>query len=177
MFCLFIVLLSFVVSAQTYLNIMKRDGTIEYESINSIRKLIFTQDSDSLLVFLKTGLVISVPVNNIQNFTFGPKGLGNLLSAANNNVVTTPARFELHQNYPNPFNPTTTIAFTLPKKGMVNLIVYDILGRELVKLVNEELLAGWYSRLFDASKMASGVYVYNLRMGGLRLSKKMMVIK
>jgi hypothetical protein len=68
----------------------------------------------------------------------------------------------LFQNYPNPFNPITTIKFDLPKNSYVKLIVYDLLGREVSLLVNEELKASSYAVDFDASALSSGVYFYRL---------------
>lgn len=85
--------------------------------------------------------------------------------------------FELNQNYPNPFNPSTEISFSVVKDGMVTLKVYDILGREVAVLVNEELTNGKYSVTFDASKLSSGTYVYALSSNGYTVSKKMTVMK
>jgi Secretion system C-terminal sorting domain len=85
--------------------------------------------------------------------------------------------FNLSQNYPNPFNPTTEIKFSVAKPGLVTLKVYDILGREVATLVNENLVNGNYTATFNASKLASGTYVYQLNVGGVRISKKMMLLK
>jgi len=73
-----------------------------------------------------------------------------------------PKEFSLSQNYPNPFNPTTKIKFQIPKSGFVNMIVYDILGREMAILVNEEMSPGIYEIDWDASNYPSGVYYYQL---------------
>ncbi len=91
-----------------------------------------------------------------------------------NNVVKS---FELSQNYPNPFNPTTEISFSVAKAGMVTLKVYDILGREVATLVNENMSNGKYSISFDASKLSSGTYIYQLNANGVQISKKMMLLK
>jgi hypothetical protein len=84
-----------------------------------------------------------------------------------------PAEFALKQNFPNPFNPTTTIEFTLKESGWTSLKVYDVLGREIETLVNAPLQAGSYTARFDASRLASGVYVYRLTSGSFRETRKM----
>ena len=88
-----------------------------------------------------------------------------------------PKEYSLHQNYPNPFNPTTTIKYDLPNDGLVQLEVYDILGRRITTLVNEYKSAGSYEHQFDASQLASGVYVYKLQAGDFVSSKKMILLK
>jgi hypothetical protein len=71
-----------------------------------------------------------------------------------------PTTFALEQNYPNPFNPTTTIRYQVPINSRVRLKVYDVLGREVVTIVDEEKAAGYHEEVFDASHLASGVYFY-----------------
>src|SRR5713101_7896093 len=77
--------------------------------------------------------------------------------------VLPPDRFELLQNYPNPFNPQTKIEYILPITEQVKLIVYDILGREVQRLVDGMQNAGYQSVLFDAGNLPSGVYFYRLQ--------------
>ncbi len=101
-----------------------------------------------------------------------PGGSG--ISNFNNEI---PERYELGQNYPNPFNPITKINFAIPKQGFVSLKVYDVLGREVVTLVNEVKTAGNYLVDFDASELASGVYFYKLEVNGFSDVKRMMLIK
>ncbi len=88
-----------------------------------------------------------------------------------------PVEFSLSQNYPNPFNPTTTINYSVKSEGFVSLKVYDILGKEVANLVNENKINGNYSVNFDASSLSSGTYIYQLKANGLVLSKKMSLIK
>ncbi|MEP0861470.1 MAG: T9SS type A sorting domain-containing protein, partial [Ignavibacterium sp.] len=88
-----------------------------------------------------------------------------------------PATYELAQNYPNPFNPSTKIRYQIPNDGFVTLKIYDILGAEVSTLVNETKVAGKYEVNFDASSLASGVYIYKLTAGSFTSSKKLMVIK
>ncbi|HZW39795.1 MAG TPA: T9SS type A sorting domain-containing protein [Ignavibacteriaceae bacterium] len=85
--------------------------------------------------------------------------------------------FILAQNYPNPFNPTTTISYSLHKKSFTTLKVFDILGREVITLVNEEKPAGSYSVDFNASNLSSGVYFYSLTSGSFTMNKKMILMK
>jgi hypothetical protein len=84
--------------------------------------------------------------------------------------------FELLQNYPNPFNPATSISFQTPQDGMVRLRVFDVLGTEVATLVNEYRGAGRYSTVFDASHLASGIYVYTLQSGSFSQVKRMILI-
>jgi len=89
-----------------------------------------------------------------------------------------PAAYKLYQNYPNPFNPSTNISFDIPKAGNVRLIVYDMIGREAARLVNNEFRqAGNYVFDFNASNLSSGIYFYRLETEGFNESKKMMLIK
>ncbi|MBU1638159.1 T9SS type A sorting domain-containing protein, partial [bacterium] len=83
----------------------------------------------------------------------------------------------LHQNYPNPFNPSTTIAFTLPQAGQTSLVVYDLLGRSVVTLLDKELTAGSYHVPWDASALPSGVYFYRLTSGEFADVKKTVLLK
>ncbi len=88
-----------------------------------------------------------------------------------------PTTFELKQNYPNPFNPSTAISYRLSAFSKVTLKIYDILGRDVATLVNEEKSAGSYTVDFDASKLVSGIYFYRLQAGNYTDSKKMLLIK
>ncbi|GMU95272.1 T9SS type A sorting domain-containing protein [Ignavibacterium album] len=97
------------------------------------------------------------------------------LSADDNKTILK--EFYLNQNYPNPFNPTTVISWQAPVSGWQTLKVFDDLGNEIATLVNEYREAGRYKIEFDASSLASGVYIYKLTAGSFISSKKMMVIK
>jgi len=93
-------------------------------------------------------------------------------------VGSAPRTFALTQNYPNPFNPSTTIEFTLPSDGRVILKVYDITGREVATLLDQDRKAGVYQQVvFDASRYASGVYFASLQFAGRQLLKKMTLVK
>ncbi|RME58567.1 T9SS C-terminal target domain-containing protein [Candidatus Parcubacteria bacterium] len=88
-----------------------------------------------------------------------------------------PTGFRLAQNYPNPFNPATTIRFQLPQSGFVSLKVYDLTGREVAVLVNEQKPAGTYQVNFDAGQLASGVYFYRLQAGNFQQTRKMLLMR
>ena len=76
--------------------------------------------------------------------------------------VAPPDKFELFQNYPNPFNPTTTICYQLTKDSGVQLKIYNLLGQEVITLVDAEKQAGYHQEVFDATRFASGMYVYRI---------------
>ncbi|MFA7418383.1 MAG: T9SS type A sorting domain-containing protein [Melioribacteraceae bacterium] len=88
-----------------------------------------------------------------------------------------PSKFSLDQNYPNPFNPTTTIKFAIPADENVSLKVFNVLGQEVVTLVNKQMKAGSYSFDFNASKLSSGVYFYRVEAGSFNATKKMLLLK
>ena len=96
-------------------------------------------------------------------------------------TISSPENFQLEQNYPNPFNPSTKIKYSIPvetrDRVSVQLIVYDILGREVATLVNEEKPSGNYSVEFNALNLPSGIYIYTLRAYGIAQTKKMTLLK
>lgn len=98
-------------------------------------------------------------------------------------VITTvqgsnvPTEYALHQNYPNPFNPNTVIRYDLPEAADVTLILYNALGQEVQMIVRAHQNAGHHTAAFDASSLASGVYVYRLKANGFAAVRKLMVIK
>lgn len=83
----------------------------------------------------------------------------------------------MFQNYPNPFNPVTHLQFGISKLGFVSLKVYDLLGKEVKTLVNENMSAGRFVVEFDGSNLPSGVYFYKLDAGGFDITKKMVLLK
>jgi len=85
--------------------------------------------------------------------------------------------FYLFQNFPNPFNPTTTIRYQIPTTELVKLKIYDLLGREMKTLVNEEKTVGNYEIEFDARELTSGIYFYRLQTGDFVQTKKMLLLK
>ena len=85
--------------------------------------------------------------------------------------------FSLEQNYPNPFNPSTTLRFTLPQAGNVNLSVYNLLGEKIAEVLNQEMTSGSFEVVFDGSNLSSGVYFYTIKAGNFASSKKMILMK
>nr|MDA3861935.1 T9SS type A sorting domain-containing protein [Melioribacteraceae bacterium] len=90
---------------------------------------------------------------------------------------TIPNEFALSQNYPNPFNPTTIIEYSIREVSNVKLRVYDMLGREVKVLVNQEQSAGRYNIEFNAANLSSGVYFYRIEAGNFVASKKLLLLK
>jgi hypothetical protein len=109
-------------------------------------------------------------INGIYWFT-------NEVSAVKEESITTEIEMMLQQNYPNPFNPTTTISYQIPRQGFVTIMIYDILGKQVKILANEEKQAGKYSVQFDASKLSSGIYFCELKFNGNKLTKKLLLMK
>jgi photosystem II stability/assembly factor-like uncharacterized protein len=101
----------------------------------------------------------------------------NLLVTGVTHTKTITEGFRLEQNYPNPFNPSTRIQFQLAGPGFVSLTVYDVLGKEVKTLVNEERKAGLYEATFDATGLASGTYFYRLKAGGFTQSRRLLLLR
>ncbi len=142
------------------------------------RAYLLTNPNDSLIIkqpeqYLRTGYfptryTISYDASNqrynivLRDFVFRvgiPVGVQNI-------GVNIPDNFTVYQNYPNPFNPTTKIKFALPTSSFAKLVVYDMLGREIETLVNEQLNAGTYEADWSAAQFSSGVYYYKLVVDG-----------
>lgn len=104
-------------------------------------------------------------------------GDASIVSAINDEFSANISGYELKQNYPNPFNPVTSITFQVPEKSIVELNIYDLLGRKVSTLVNGIVSAGSHTVQFDASKLTSGVYFYRLNAGAFSQSRKLVLIK
>lgn len=98
-------------------------------------------------------------------------------TAVNETGSGSPDSYELSQNYPNPFNPATSIAFNIGKKEFVTLKVYNVLGKEVSTLVNEDLAAGTHTVSFNAQDLASGVYFYTISTTDFKRTRKMILLK
>jgi hypothetical protein len=135
-----------------------------------------------------------VSVNTSRNtISFSASDLSNFIILSAEQITGVESgtgnikKFVLEQNYPNPFNPVTKIIYTIPNAesplpegaggGLVTLKVYNILGREVATLVDEEKPAGRYELEFDGSQLSSGVYFYKLISGGLNITRKMLLLK
>ena len=138
---------------------------------------------DTLTYFQSVGLASrfkrsSYWGNSAYDDTLTVKQIGEpIVGVLNDNESTLPSKFILHQNYPNPFNPVTTIKYSIPQSDFVNLRIYDMLGREIETLVNEEKPAGEYYVNFDGTNFSSGVYLYKLQTGTYIQAKKLLLLK
>lgn len=103
--------------------------------------------------------------------------LDNTITGVSGEEFAHPLSYQLLQNYPNPFNPATEIEFTIAQEQHVTLKVYNVVGQEVVTLVDDQLPQGRYKKSFDASQVASGMYLYELRAGTFSQVKKMIVVK
>ena len=148
------------------------------------------------LYFTKNGGMNFYPITSLENFNVRSSSFinsntgfvcgdsGKVLKTTNGGLtfvshdpVFTPQKFSISQNYPNPFNPVTNIGFRIAESGLVKLTIYDILGKEIAILVNEEMQPGSYFATWDASSYPSGVYFYKLQSGDFVESKKMILLK
>lgn len=119
----------------------------------------------------------SINTTNQLNIGFWYVYKQSTLTNLENEDETIPTVFKLEQNYPNPFNPSTIIKFAVPERSSVLIKIYDILGGEVITLVNEEMESGWYRREFNASGYSTGVYIYRMQAGNYVSTKKMILIK
>ena len=100
---------------------------------------------------------------------------GQSLSDENENIA--PNKFTIEQNYPNPFNPSTIIRYSLSENGFTSLKIFDIAGKEVATLLNENTVAGNYEITFDGSDLSSGVYFYRIQSGSFSAVRRMFLIK
>ncbi len=117
---------------------------------------------------------------NIENKLVLKNGDSIELNSENTSVEpgkSNPHSYRIEQNYPNPFNPVTTIEFSLPKESDVMLKVYNLLGQELTTLIDSQLKAGYHKVKFDASGLASGIYLYMIKAGDFSAVKKLILLK
>jgi hypothetical protein len=110
---------------------------------------------------------ITVPSDFISKIT---------LTGVENSKTQIPEDYELEQNFPNPFNPSTKIEFFLKQSGKVKLDVYNLIGQKVAELINEELSAGFHNVNFNASDLASGIYIYQLKVDNKFNSAKKMIL-
>jgi hypothetical protein len=132
-------------------------------------------------VNITTDLYSAWFVNSNTGFAVGQNGV--VLKTTSSGIgikkISTeiPDRFSLSQNYPNPFNPATNLRFEVTETGIVTLKIYDVLGREVTTLVNEQLEPGTYEVYWDASVYNGGVYFYSLASENYSQARKMILLK
>ncbi|MBS1494021.1 MAG: T9SS type A sorting domain-containing protein [Bacteroidetes bacterium] len=167
-------------------------GPTEVPSTPSQRNIIFSTGSDNLTMNPGDKQVI-VLMQAVQRGSYNKNSVTKLKDFVQTvkdmyyiprfsvNLQTintfTPEKFSLYQNFPNPFNPDTQIKFDISKTGFVSLIVFDINGKELNNLVNQNLAEGTYSYKYDASGLPSGVYFYQIKTSSFTQTKKMILLK
>ncbi len=159
-------------------------GPADVSSVLSAGPFEFKADSTLVVAF---SLSAGIDLNSIQNSVINSRDKYNsILTNVLDEELELPTKFSLSQNYPNPFNPSTTIKYSIPqnvngKSQKVRLVVFDILGREVATLVNENKNAGNYEVLFNANSvdgiLTSGVYFYQLRSGLFSTVKKFVLMK
>jgi flagellar hook assembly protein FlgD len=122
----------------------------------------------------ESGKVVNTLLKSGEDIVISNPMVGKL--KVSSNVI--PEVYALEQNYPNPFNPATTIEFSIPEDvENVKLTIYDALGQKVAELVNGKLEAGRYNYQWDASSVASGLYIYQLQTSKFTSTKKMMLLK
>ncbi len=140
---------------------------IEYESRKTLKEIAkpkFPRDINEHITN------VNIDINKITDVIKNNDG--------GKGIISIPTEYNLSQNYPNPFNPITKISFDLPIEGKVNLIVYDLLGREIIKLVNNEFkTSGNYIVEFNGINLTSGIYFYKLESNNFVQTRKMVLIK
>jgi len=104
-------------------------------------------------------------------------GMDTTLVTVERQINSIPQNFRLEQNYPNPFNPSTTIRYSLPERGEIELVVYDALGKQIETLISGDHDAGVYEVDFDATGLTSGVYFYQIKSGSFTETRKLVLMK
>ncbi len=127
-------------------------------------------------------LLVDINDNEILPIWTGEAVFGNPTDITPIVTPGLPVSYQLSQNYPNPFNPETNINFDLPRKSMVSIKVYNVLGQEIITLVDQELSAGKYNVIWDGQtqdkeKASSGVYFYKIKAGNFTKTHKMVFLK
>jgi hypothetical protein len=169
------------------------DYTLQFGWVNSLEETAFRADrANNARIFYMADTTEAGTGNYTTQFitqpytvsragitTLGPFAVGRFrdVTGIAGQTENVPAEFRLSQNYPNPFNPTTTINYFIAKESFVQLKIYDILGREIKTLVNEQMPAGKHSVRFDATDLSSGIYFYQIKAGDFSQSKKMILIR
>jgi hypothetical protein len=146
----------------------------ESDEEQDMRVHVYDGDSDAL--YEDVGTVRYAPLTMLGTAA-SPVALELSNAGVAPELVDLPKEFELYANYPNPFNPVTVIAYDLPQQGKVSLVVYDVIGRRVAMLVNQEQMAGRHKVLFDGRQLASGLYLYRMEVGDFVKVGKMMLVK
>ena len=154
-------------------------GIVNVSSENSLEISVLGQIDDISLFNTLTLEVCPVSIYEVECKEFTLQISSFLM---NDPSIGIPNSYHLHQNYPNPFNPITTLHYDLPEDAMVNIIIYDMIGNVVKKLINKHQISGYKSIQWDATNtseqsVSSGVYLYTIEAGHFRQAKKMVLLK
>jgi hypothetical protein len=157
--------------------LVQRSGRNKYSNVaadTALGKTIFKVGN-------KIASLTGIVYYSFNQYKFVPRTdadfVGVVLTSIAEKSNERPVAYALDQNYPNPFNPSTMIQYALPVAGKTTLKIYNILGQQVVSLIDEYQVAGKYSVKFDASSLSTGVYFYRIQSGSYNAVKKMMMIK
>jgi hypothetical protein len=174
----------FDLNSQVEYKITNDDNILSFDFYNKETKLLtyLTERSKSGVITIPIKITGKIADMDVR-YKFVDEN-GNIVSQSTQSIKieNIPDQFKLHQNYPNPFNPITTINYDLPKDAYVNLIIYDVLGREVVKLISEEIPAGYQSVIWNTRNnfgqpVSAGIYFYQIQTKGFVKTKKMVLLK
>ncbi len=172
-----------LVAEEQYVSAINNFGEIAQTNQNNDLGFYSTVDALTTSLLVGEGSLGKISgqyiVNGIQDYQNRIKELMQKRNGIliDENKIEIPTEYQLYQNYPNPFNPTTTIKYDLPEAGWVSLKIYDILGSQVITLLDEVKSAGRYEAVFNASKLASGVYIYTIQAEDFYHSRKMILLK
>lgn len=176
------------VNGQSYSHIFKQGNKLRVKITNLDNVPLINSTGDTSDVFLRTNPfmlpVLKAATNRIfinnASKSYIELPLMNFVIGINQITSEVPEKFNLNQNYPNPFNPTTKIRFLVPSTGknnFVEIVIFDITGRKVTTLVNDNFGPGVYETDWDAASYSSGIYFYRMTAGGFSKVMKMMLIK
>ena len=156
--------------------------SVSYDQYDKIDESVYMAHSGGqagakVYYFVRGSYYDNILTETVSTDTIEVNTPNNQNGKINNRVFDSGDVFYLSQNYPNPFNPTTTISYSIKENGLVQLKVYDILGREVAELVNEKKPSGNYSVGFNAKNLSSGIYFYRLTSGNFSDTKELIIVK
>jgi len=166
-----------------YLDLLKTTKLDSFDSGNHSNRSEWVQITDTTLApvgtrFIRIRLISTRRAGTNNDGYYDGLSLESVISGSLDEVNNkVPGGIYLSQNYPNPFNPSTTIEFSIPKSGFVNLKIYNLLGQETATLVSDKLKSDNYKFVWDASEFSSGVYFYKLESSEYVEIKKMVLLQ
>jgi hypothetical protein len=155
---------------------VNRDGLLDIAGTGSITSpaTVYVNLWNTGITYVSAKIITPMwQYNTRHNGVYGDNPLVGIETISNNQ----PEKFSIEQNFPNPFNPSTNIRFSIARSTVVSLVVYDMLGRQVSVLANENMNPGEYEVVWNSANMPSGVYFYTLKAGENSFTKKMVLIK